>query len=61
MGGSHAILASMSDQEDDGRRDALLRQLLKTPPQPRPKRDRAAEPKPTSDGVEAANKPRHIR
>ena len=35
-------------------RDALLRQLLKTPPQPRPKRDRGAKPKPTSGGVESA-------
>jgi hypothetical protein len=34
--------ASMSDQESDDRqrRDALLRRLLKAPPQPRPKRER---------------------
>lgn len=28
------------DTEDDQRRDALLLQVLKTPPQPRPKRER---------------------
>ena len=42
-------------EDDDQRRDALLRQLLKTPPQPRPKRDRgkasdedAAKPAPSA-------------
>jgi hypothetical protein len=35
----------MSDQgsKDERHRDALLRQLLKTPPQPRPKRERGKE------------------
>jgi hypothetical protein len=50
----HAILRAMNDQDDDQRRDALLLNLLKTPPQPRPKRDRAAKPKLTSGGVESA-------
>lgn len=42
----------MSDQSDDGRsaeqqereRDELLKRLLKTPPQPRPKRERDQAP-----------------
>jgi hypothetical protein len=37
-------------KEDDQRRDALLRRLLKAPPQPRPKRERGkgkAKPKAT--------------
>ena len=33
----------MSAQEDDQRRDALLLNLLKTPPQPRPKRERGKD------------------
>jgi hypothetical protein len=41
------------DDPNDQRRDALLLQLLKTPPQPRKKRDRAAKPKPVSGGVES--------
>jgi hypothetical protein len=44
---------SSASEESDQRRDALLRQLLKTPPQPRPKRDRGAKPKPESGGVES--------
>lgn len=37
---------------DDQRRDTLLRRLLKTPPQPRPKRDREDKAKtPPSGGV----------
>jgi len=44
----------MSDDDSDQRRDALLHRLLKTPPQPRPKRDRAAKPKPTDGGVESS-------
>jgi hypothetical protein len=43
----------MEADDTDQRRDTLLHQLLKTPPQPRPKRDRAAKPKPTSGGVES--------
>jgi hypothetical protein len=43
----------MSDQDSDQQRDTLLRQLLKTPPQQRPKRDRAAKPKPETGGVES--------
>jgi hypothetical protein len=42
-------------RDEDQRRDALLHQLLKTPPQPRPKRDRgvssdegAAKPTPSA-------------
>jgi hypothetical protein len=42
-----------SQPDDEKQRDALLRQLLKTPPQPRPKRDRSAKPKPESGGVES--------
>ena len=46
----------MNSQEgDDGqRRDALLRRLLKTPPQPRPKRERGGE-KPTRKSVKRAS------
>jgi hypothetical protein len=46
----------MIDREgDDGqRRDALLRRLLKTPPQPRPKRERG-EGKPTRKTVKHAS------
>jgi hypothetical protein len=32
------------DKEDDQRRDKLLLRLLKSPPQPRPKRERDKEP-----------------
>lgn len=45
----------MSDENDNQRRDALLHQLLKTPPQPRPKRDRG-KPKPSGEGVESATR-----
>jgi hypothetical protein len=38
---------------DDRQRDALLTKLLKTPPQPRPKRDRKAKPTPASTRVES--------
>jgi hypothetical protein len=40
---------------DDQRRDALLLKLLKTPPQPRPKRVRT-KPKPDAGGVESARR-----
>jgi len=43
----------MSDQDDDQQRDALLLNLLKTPPQQRPKRDRGGKAKLTSGGVES--------
>jgi len=42
----------MADTQSD-HRDALLLQMLKTPPRPRPKRDRAAKPKPASGEVES--------
>ena len=43
-----------NDDGPDQRRDALLHQLLKTPPQPRPKRERdQGKRKPTSGGVES--------
>jgi len=39
---SHAIFPIMSDHGSDGqRRDALLLRLLKSPPKPRPKRERS--------------------
>ena len=45
----------MSDETSDQRRDALLHQLLKTPPQPRPKRERdRGNAKAAPDGVESA-------
>ena len=47
------MLSPMSDTDDDQQRDALLLKLLKTPPQPRPKRDRGAKPKPSDRGVES--------
>jgi hypothetical protein len=44
----------MNDAEnDDQRRDAMLLRALKTPPQPRPKRDRSKPShKPTDDASE---------
>jgi hypothetical protein len=45
------------DLKADQQRDALLHQLLKTPPQPRPKRDRGAKPKLPSGGVESKGEP----
>jgi hypothetical protein len=44
----------MPNDEHDRQRDALLTNLLKTPPQPRAKRDRE-KPKPESTGVESRN------
>jgi hypothetical protein len=41
------------EDDEDNQRDALLLALLKTPPQPRPKRDRGMKPKPSSIGVES--------
>ena len=54
--GHRGILSAMSDQEDDDerRRDALLLQLLKTPPQPRPHRQRG-KGKPTRKSDERAS------
>ncbi len=50
------MLPAMSDQDDDRQRDALLLNLLKTPPQPRPPRDRS-ERKTSSGRVESAPRP----
>jgi len=50
------MLLLMSDQTSDNgqRRDKLLLRLLKAPPQPRPKRERAKE-KPTLTRAKRAN------
>lgn len=41
-------------RDAEGKRDRLLRRLLETPPQPRPKRDRG-NGKPTQTGASRAN------
>lgn len=49
----HTIFLAMSDQQsDDQRRDALLVRLLRTPPKPRPKRERIinAKERPATKG-----------
>lgn len=46
----------MGDQDDDPRRDALLHELLKTPPQPRKERDRD---KPKTPSVQRVESPSH--
>jgi hypothetical protein len=55
IGVRHATFPAMSKKEGDDqqRRDALLRQLLKTPPRPRPNRERGQE-KPTSENAPSA-------
>jgi hypothetical protein len=48
----HAILLTMSNRQEgdeEQQRDALLRHLLRTPPEPRPQRERDDE-EPTQKG-----------
>ena len=49
----HDTVGDTDNDAADQLRDTMLLRVLKTPPHPRPKRDRTAKPKPVSEGVES--------